>query len=222
MLNYVRDLTFDPRAKPSVVNWTWQIMAACSCNASIKQAKINWICHRMCLCISFWYYNHFGYLKDSNEVNREYFLQAVLLCLLYKSNIWLWLYTCQGENTHHSKQVKSHDFTLHLVALGWSMSGLYALANYASIILGIIWYMQHRSIFQHNAVALGEIWWPRMYVCVGEEVSLYTCNAVYPKTDDCKNWKHLDIHENTSTRNFVLLNAQYNIIIYQFIYSGTH
>ena len=36
----------------------------------------------MCLCISFWNYNHFGYLKDANEVNRQYFQQAVLLCLL--------------------------------------------------------------------------------------------------------------------------------------------
>ena len=32
-----------------------------------------------------------------------------------------------------------------------------ALANYASIILGILWYMQHRSIFQHNTVLLASI-----------------------------------------------------------------
>ena len=27
-------------------------------------------------------YNYFGYLKGANEVNRQYFQQAVLLCLL--------------------------------------------------------------------------------------------------------------------------------------------
>jgi len=27
-------------------------------------------------------YNYFGYLKGVNEVNRQYFQQAVLLCLL--------------------------------------------------------------------------------------------------------------------------------------------
>jgi len=27
-------------------------------------------------------YNYFGYLKGDNEVNRQYFQQAVLLCLL--------------------------------------------------------------------------------------------------------------------------------------------
>ena len=31
----------------------------------------------MCLCISFLNYNRFGYLKDANEVNRQYFQQAV-------------------------------------------------------------------------------------------------------------------------------------------------
>ena len=39
------DLTFDPMTKPCVVNWIWQIMAACSCNASIQAAKINKSCH---------------------------------------------------------------------------------------------------------------------------------------------------------------------------------
>jgi len=28
------------------------------------------------------YYNYFGYLKGANEVNRQYFQKAVLLCLL--------------------------------------------------------------------------------------------------------------------------------------------
>ena len=78
-LNYVWDLTFDPRAKPGVVNWIWQIMAACSCNPSIQQAKMNWTCHCMCLGISFWNCNHFEY---ANEVIRQYFQQAVLLHLL--------------------------------------------------------------------------------------------------------------------------------------------
>ena len=57
MLNYVMGLTFDPRdrAKPLVVNWILQIMAK--------------------FAVSFW--NYFGYLKDANEVNRQYFQQAV-------------------------------------------------------------------------------------------------------------------------------------------------
>ena len=33
----------------------------------------------MCLCIIFWNYDHFGYLKGANEVNRHCFQQAVLL-----------------------------------------------------------------------------------------------------------------------------------------------
>ena len=48
-------------------------MAACSCNA------IGETCHCTCLCIRFWNYNLLGYLKGANEVNRQYFQQAVLL-----------------------------------------------------------------------------------------------------------------------------------------------
>jgi len=36
----------------------------------------------MCLCISFWNYTYFGYLKGANEVDKQCFHQAVLLCLL--------------------------------------------------------------------------------------------------------------------------------------------
>ena len=34
------------------------------------------------MCIHFRNYNYFGYLKGVNEVNRQCFQQAVLLCLL--------------------------------------------------------------------------------------------------------------------------------------------
>jgi len=61
-------------------------MAACSCKA------IGETCHYTCLCIKFWNYNHLGYLKGANEVKRQYFQQAVLLCwlkALYYAGIYM-------------------------------------------------------------------------------------------------------------------------------------
>ena len=54
-------------AKPLVVNW--QIMAV------LQQVK-------NCLCVSCSLWTTTNILKGANEVNREYFQQAVLLCLL--------------------------------------------------------------------------------------------------------------------------------------------
>jgi len=51
MLNYVMGLTFDPRAKPGVVNRIWQTMAACSCNA-IRESKLNLPLHVSTLYVS--------------------------------------------------------------------------------------------------------------------------------------------------------------------------
>ena len=64
MLNYVMEFYLRPKgwAKPLVVNW--QIMAACTAISCSFWTTIN------------------GYLKGANEVNRQYFQQAVLLCLL--------------------------------------------------------------------------------------------------------------------------------------------
>ena len=57
---------------------TCQIMAVCSCKSFTSE--------NLPLCIMQFYdnYKYFGYLKGANEVNREYFQQAVhlLLCLL--------------------------------------------------------------------------------------------------------------------------------------------
>jgi len=44
-------LTFDPKAKPLVVNWIWQIMATCSCDALILNLPLH-----VYICISFWKY----------------------------------------------------------------------------------------------------------------------------------------------------------------------
>ena len=55
-------------AKPLVVNW--QIMAACSYK-SFNKWKFATMCHAV-----------FEHLKGANEVNRQYFQQAALLCLL--------------------------------------------------------------------------------------------------------------------------------------------
>ena len=51
------------------------IMAACSCKSFNK-----WKLATMYRVLD--NYNYFGYLKGANEVNRQYFQQAVLLCLL--------------------------------------------------------------------------------------------------------------------------------------------
>jgi len=40
MLNCVMGFSIWPKDQAHVVNWIWQIMAACSCNASIQQARI--------------------------------------------------------------------------------------------------------------------------------------------------------------------------------------
>jgi len=61
MLSYVMGFNFDLRAKPPVVNLIWQIMAACSCNASIQQVKLNLTCKCTSLC-PWWNYNYFGCL----------------------------------------------------------------------------------------------------------------------------------------------------------------
>ena len=61
-------------AKPLVVNW--QIMAACSYKINPSTSL------PLCIMQFLDNYNYFGYLKGANEVNRQYFQQAVLLCLL--------------------------------------------------------------------------------------------------------------------------------------------
>ena len=70
MLNYVINFTFDPRAGPSHLLWTGRVWLHVAVNSSTSE--------NLPLSIM----NHFGYLKGANEVNRQYFQQAVLLCLL--------------------------------------------------------------------------------------------------------------------------------------------
>ena len=76
MLNYVMAFYLWPKgwAKPLVVNW--QIMAACSYKFFNKR-KFATMYHAVLDN-----YNYLGFLKGANEVNRQYFQQAVLLCLL--------------------------------------------------------------------------------------------------------------------------------------------
>jgi len=67
-----------PKAKPGVVNWIWQIMAACSCNPSIQQV---WTC--LSMYQFFWTIIVLDVWKMPMKwIDSSYFQQAVLLCLL--------------------------------------------------------------------------------------------------------------------------------------------
>jgi len=76
MLNYVMAFYLWPKGQARCCKLN---MADYGCMQPIKQVKTNWSCHRMCLCISFWYYNHFGYLKGANEVNSILFASCTIM-----------------------------------------------------------------------------------------------------------------------------------------------
>ena len=80
MLNYLMAFYLWPKgwAKPLVVNWQIIWLHALPCSyKSFNKWKFATMYHAVLgQC------NYFGYLKGANEMNRQYFQQAVLLCLL--------------------------------------------------------------------------------------------------------------------------------------------